>query len=92
MSRRKGEPMEATEFAGMMRRLIRSYGQRVGEADYVDLADLVAVQAELDKALVEAVRAMRERPNPVPWSTIALGLGTTRQAAQQRFTPLLSAG
>lgn len=90
MGRRKGEPMEATEFASMMRRLIKSYGRRVGEADYVDLAELVEVQAALDEALVAAVQAMRDRG--VAWSTIALALGTSRQAAQQRFGPLLSVG
>lgn len=49
------------------------------------VAAVEAVQ-EADAELVEAVRAARQVGDS--WTAIAVALGTTRQAAQQRFAKL----
>ncbi|SIJ34300.1 hypothetical protein [Mycobacteroides abscessus] len=49
------------------------------------VAAVEAVQ-EADSELVEAVRSARQVGDS--WTAIAVALGTTRQAAQQRFSKL----
>lgn len=84
MSRRTKRTVETPEYARMLRRLIRSYARRVGEADDVDLAEMVDIKRELDEAVAEAVRRQRELYGR-SWADIARGLGCTRQAAQERY-------
>lgn len=79
---RRGQ-METPDYAKMMRRLVARYGVRVGEADEVDLAEMLAVRTAFDDAIADAVA--RQRAGGRSWSEIARGLGTTRQNAQQRF-------
>ena len=74
--------METPEYADMMARLVRRYGVRVGDADYVDLARMIEIRDEFDQAIRAAVRAQAARTS---WATVALGLGVTRQAAFMRF-------
>lgn len=74
---------ETPEYAAFVRRSIRAHGRRVGDADPEDLADLLDMRNTLDEAISEAVEGQRR--NGFSWSAIARGLGTTRQAAQQRF-------
>ncbi len=74
---------ETTEYAGMVRRIIRAHGRRVAQADEVDLAELVEIQSTLDAAVQEAVDGMRARGES--WAYIGRGLGTSRQAAQMRY-------
>ena len=74
--------VETPEYAAMLKRMIRSYGKRVAEEDYVDLADMLEVRAELEAAIAHAVREQQARTS---WSTVALGLGVTREAAFQRY-------
>lgn len=83
MSRRRG-PVETPEYAAMVRRMIRSYGRRVADADPEDLAELVAIREVLDEAIDEAVEGMREA-RAISWGQIGRALGITRQAAQQRY-------
>lgn len=85
MSKRAKRERETPEFAGMVRRTIRAHGRRVANADEVDLAELVAMREVLEEAISEAVAGMRERR--LSWTYIGKGLGTTRQAAQQRYAP-----
>lgn len=68
----------------MLRRMIRAYGRRVADADDVDLAEMVALRAQLDEAIAAAVRGQREH-HGASWADVARGLGTTRQAAQMRY-------
>lgn len=79
---------ETTEYAGMVRRIIRAHGRRVAQADDVDLAELVEIQATLDAAVQEAVDGMRARGES--WAYIGRGLGVTRQAAQMRYGKALA--
>lgn len=82
MSRRTGK-CETTEYAGMVRRMIRGYGKRVGQADDADLAGLVQARAQVEDAITDAVHTMRERG--LSWAYIAQGLGTSRQYAQRTY-------
>lgn len=84
MSRRKVE-RETFEYAAMMRRMIRAHGRRVADADPEDLTDLIALRFELEAAIADAVAGQR-RNYDRSWSDIARGLGTSRQAAQQRYS------
>jgi hypothetical protein len=75
--------VETPEYAAMVRRIVRAHGRRVAEADPEDLVDLVGLHAVVDQAVREAVRGQRERG--ASWAAIARGLGTSRQAAWDRF-------
>lgn len=74
--------VETPEFAAMLRRMVKALGRRLADGDPVDLAELLAVQKELDAALDEAVRGQRRQ---FSWDEIGQGLGVSRQAAQKRF-------
>lgn len=82
--KRARRPVEATDYAAMMRRLIRAYGRRVADADVEDLADMLAVRAELDEAIASAVRVSRERWGR-SWADIGRAAGVTKQTAHERW-------
>lgn len=83
MSRAK-RVRETPEYAAMVRRIIRAHGRRVGDADEVDLAELVAMRDVLEAAIADAVEGQRTRWGR-SWTEIGRGLGTSRQAAQMRY-------
>ena len=68
----------------MVRRMLRAFARRCGDADPEDLAEFLAMRAELDAAIQSAVDGMREQ-HGFSWAEIARGAGVTRQAAQQRW-------
>lgn len=72
--------VETPEFSGMLERMIRAYGRRVGDGDPVDLTRMVEVQRVFDQALRAAVRGQRDAG--FSWREVAEGLGTARQSAQ----------
>lgn len=74
---------ETSEYLNMLRRMVRAAGRRVAEADEVDLAQLIAIRADLDEAINTAVQGMRARD--LSWAYIASATGTTRQAAFKRW-------
>jgi aromatic ring hydroxylase len=80
---------ETTEYAGMVRRIIRAHGRRVADADEVDLAELVAIRETLDEAIATAVLGQRER-HGASWADVARGLGVTRQYAQRTYGKVAS--
>jgi hypothetical protein len=82
MSRRREREIPA--YASMVRRVIRSYGRRVADADPEDLVELLELRDVVDAAIAAAVDG--QRSNGFSWAQIARGLGTTRQGAQQRFS------
>lgn len=82
--------VETTEYLGMLRRMIRAAGRRVADADEIELRDLLALQDELDGAILTAIRGMRARGQS--WAYIAQATGTTRQAAQMRWGRLIEEG
>jgi len=83
MSRRRG-PVGTPEYAAMVRRMIRSHGRRVADADPEDLVELVAIREVLDEAIEDAVRGMRDA-RAISWGQIGRAFGISRQAAQQRY-------
>ena len=83
MARRRRE-VETTDYLAMVRRLIAAAGKRVGDADEIELAELVELRDHLEQAIAEAVTIQRGRWGR-SWAEIGRGLGTTRQAAQQHY-------
>lgn len=75
---------ETTEYAAMMRRMVKAYGKRVGDADVEDLAELLELQQVLDYVVKGAVQAQRENLGR-SWADIAQAAGTSRQAAQKKY-------
>lgn len=75
---------DSDEYAGMLRRMIRAFGRRVGEGDPDDLAELVALRGYLDDVITQAVKDQRS-VSGYSWADVARGLGTSRQAAQERY-------
>lgn len=82
--RRRSRPVEAREFGQMLARMIRAYGRRVQDADVEDLADMVAMRDQLDDVIKATVTHMRSE-HEFSWARIGEAMGTTRQAAQQRY-------
>lgn len=74
---------ETPEYAAMVERMVRAYGRRVGSGDYPDLARMLEVRAVFDAAIADAVTG--QRAAGFSWSMIAIGLGVTRQSAQERY-------
>jgi hypothetical protein len=75
--------VENPDYAAFVRRVIRAHGRRVAGGNVVGLADLLALADELDTATRTAVEGLRGFG--YSWGEIASRLGTTRQAAQQRW-------
>lgn len=81
---RGGRVVETTEFSAFARRIIRAYGRRIGQAGDIDsLPELVALSTEIDAVIVQSVAGLRDEG--YSWGDISARLGTSRQAAQQRF-------
>lgn len=83
LTRRPRREREIPEFADMVSRMIRAHGRRVADADPEDLGSLLELRDELEQAIARAVWG--QRANGFSWAQISRGLGTTRQAAQQRY-------
>lgn len=83
-TKRAKKTYETTDYAAMLRRMIRSYGRRVGGADVEDLAEMLALREDLDRAIAAAVTAQREDLGR-SWAEIAKAGGTSRQAAEKRW-------
>lgn len=81
--RRRRSEVENTDYAAFAARVIRAHGRRIADGDVEGLAELLALAAELDAATRVAVEGLRERG--YSWGHIASRLGTSRQAAQQRW-------
>lgn len=74
---------EVGDTAGAARRMIRALGRRVGEADPIDLRLIVELRAEVDQALMAAIRGQVEAG--FSHAEVADGLGTSRQAVTKRL-------
>ena len=84
-SRRRREVVENPEFAAFAARILRAAARRVAAGDVEGLAALVALRSELDAAIAQAVAGLRDPRWSYSWADIARVVGTTRQAAQQRY-------
>ncbi len=83
--KRPGETVENPEFAAFAARILRAAARRVADGDVEGLTALVALRCELDDAIANAVAGLRRPPWCYSWADVARVLGTTRQAAQQRY-------
>jgi hypothetical protein len=81
--RKRRSSVENDDYAAFARRIIRAHGRRIAEGDVEGLADLLALQEELNAATQAAVNGLRGFG--YSWAEIAARLGATRQAAQQRW-------
>ncbi|MER7460939.1 hypothetical protein [Micromonospora sp. NPDC126480] len=81
--RKRRTVVENDEFAAFARRIIRAHGRRVAAGDVEALRDLVALSAQLDDAIGEAVIGLRAFG--YSWAEIGSRLGISKQAAQQRW-------
>jgi hypothetical protein len=80
---RRRRPVENDDYAAFVRRVIRGHARRVAAGDADALADMTGLSAELDEAITQAVTGLRNIG--YSWAEIAVRLGVTRQAAQQRW-------
>lgn len=83
MARRARRERETLEYLAAARRFIRRAGERVADADEFELAELVALRAELEAAIVTAVHGQRAIGRS--WAYIGAALGMRRQSAQERY-------
>jgi hypothetical protein len=74
---------ENDQYADFLRRAISGYTRRVAQGDIDAIASFSALVAEAGEQLAEAVLLLRVRG--YSWTDISTRLGTTRQAAQQRW-------
>jgi hypothetical protein len=76
--------VENEEYAAFLRRVIRAYSRRVAAGDIEAITTMTAIAAEMDTAIRDAITGLRSGSG-YSWADIALRLGVTRQAAQQRW-------
>lgn len=79
-ARRTVETLEYVEFA---RRIIRAAGERVADGDEFELAELVSLRDDLERAVATAVKGQRSIGRS--WAYIGAALGIKRQSAQERY-------
>lgn len=72
-----------TEYSKFVRRILRAHARRVAHANPEDLAELLALRADLDRAIDDAVAGLRAQG--CTWAYIGAATGTTRQAAHKRW-------
>jgi hypothetical protein len=76
------------EYAGFVRRILRSYGKRAaaGELDTNALAHLVELRASVDAQIEATVAALRtEAGGAYSWAQIGEALGMDRGAACRKY-------
>jgi len=81
----KKKTYETTDYADMMRRMMNAHGRRVADGDVEDLAELLEIQKHLSFVVALAVQGQRENHGR-SWADIARAAGTSRQAAQKRWS------
>lgn len=75
--------VETLPFLGMLRRIVRAAGKRVANADEFELAELIDISEEFEKAIQAAVDGQRATGRS--WAAIATATGKSRQAAFKRW-------
>ena len=82
-ARRPRRVVENDDYAAFTRRILAAHARRISAGDIEGLQTLAALAADIDTALRTAVTGLRAAG--YSWADIAARLGTSRQAAQQRF-------
>jgi hypothetical protein len=78
-----GRVVENDEYGAFARRVLRAYARRIADGDVQALTLMFGLSAEIDDAISQAVKGLREFG--YSWAEIGSRLGITRQAAQQRW-------
>jgi hypothetical protein len=73
---------EAEKYFAFTRRILRACARRVADKDIEALTGMVALRAELDAQIEQAVIGLS---GDYSWAEIGRALGTTKQAAHMRF-------
>jgi hypothetical protein len=81
--KRPRRQVENGEYSAFVRRILRAYARRVGDGDVEALVLMLGLADEIDTAIAEAVKGLRDCG--YSWAEIGSRLGITRQAAQQRW-------
>lgn len=76
--------VENQAYLAMLRRMLRSYRNRVAAGDIEDLAEMLALRSYFDELIGQAVEELREQQS-YSWTDIGRAEGLTRQAAQQKY-------
>lgn len=72
------------EFLAAVRRMMRAAARRVAQGDEYELAEFVALRAEYEYCVGQAVAGQRLFRGK-SWAQIAEGAGNKRSAAQERW-------
>jgi hypothetical protein len=75
--------VENHEYGAFVRRVIRAYSRRVAAGDIEAISAMLNTSAEMDTAIQNAITGLRAIG--YSYADIALRLGVTRQAIQQRW-------
>ena len=76
--------VENYQYADFLRRVIRAYSRRVAAGDIEAITAMARLADDIDTAIGDAITGLRSGSG-YSWADIALRLGVTRQAAQQRW-------
>jgi hypothetical protein len=82
-AKRPRRPVENDEYAAFARRILHAYGHRIAQGDIDALEDMRDLAAEVETAMGQAVKGLRQQG--YSWAEIGTRLGISRQAAQQRW-------
>jgi hypothetical protein len=80
---RRRRVVENDEYAAFLHRVIRAYSRRVAAGDIEAITLMADTAREIDIAMRDAITGLRA--TGYSWADIALRLGVTRQAVQQRW-------
>lgn len=75
--------VENDDYAAFTRRVLAAHGRRIARGDIEGLTALAALADTVDQAMTTAVQGLHRAG--YSWTEIATRLGTTRQAAHQRW-------
>jgi hypothetical protein len=81
--KRRRPVTENSEYAAFTRRILRAYSRRIATGDIESLTLLIGLADEFNDAIQQAVNGLRA--TGYSWADIGARLGTSRQAAQQRW-------
>lgn len=82
-AKRSRRTVETTAFLAMVRRMVRRAGERVADADEIELAQLINLRQDLDDAIQTAVNGMRRRG--MTWEYIGGSVGIPRNRAHEKW-------
>jgi hypothetical protein len=81
--KRPKQQRDNQEFDAFTRRILRAYAARIASGDIEALRTMASLSLEVDSVVTLAVLGLRQVP--YSWEAIGEALGTSRQAAQQRY-------